>query len=333
MLKYIRKQFDLFGHCRELNVEIWSCPRFIFLIMGVIIITSILSTYYIAQEYTEPDVVIVLVSFLTIFLLTITQVVVSAFEKVVYSRVRETAQSKEVLELRDQFVHFAVHDLASAATAIKWGLRTIEPSTGALTPEEKEVFGSIRDRNERLIELARQILLITRIESGHLEVNMSDTELGPIVTKMLDDLARVLKEKNISVDYDPPKGSVRLRSDPALLEEILRILLINSITHTNPEQGRVHILLRDDPREIVVAVENNGQAINEETREHVFEKLWRKEDSDGKEIAGTSFGLYIVKCLTEVLGGTISFTTAPEKTAFVVTIPKSNDASLEPVSK
>lgn len=322
MLKNIRQQFDLFGHCRELNVEIWSCPRFIFLVMGAIIITSILSTYFIAQAYTEPDIVIVLISVLTIFLLTITQVIVSAFEKVVYSRVREKAQSKEVLELRDQFVHFAVHDLASAATAIKWGLRTIEPSTGALTPEEKEVFGNIRDRNERLIELARQILLITRIESGHLEVNMGDVELRSLVAKELDDLARMLKEKNIAVVYDPPKESVGLRSDPALLEELVRILLINSITHTNPEQGKIHVSLLDNAHEVIIMVENNGQAINEETQAHVFEKLWRKEDEDGKEIAGTSFGLYIVKCLTEVLGGSIRFTTASEKTAFIVTFPK-----------
>jgi two-component system sensor histidine kinase MtrB len=296
--------------------------------MGVIIITSILSTYYIAQEYTEPDVVIVLVSFLTIFLLTITQVVVSAFEKVVYSRVRETAQSKEVLELRDQFVHFAVHDLASAATAIKWGLRTIEPSTGALTPEEKEVFGNIRDRNERLIELARQILLITRIESGHLEVTMSETELRPIVAKGLEDIARVLKEKNITVNYVQPKESVILRSDPVLLEEIFRILLINSITHTNPEQGRVRVSILDGIHEAVVTVENNGQAINEETQAHVFEKLWRKEDSQGKEIAGTSFGLYIVKCLTEVLGGTINFTTKSEQTSFIVAFPKNKGGAI-----
>ena len=327
MLKNLRKQFDLFGHCRELNVEIWSCPRFIFLIMGVIIITSILSTYYIGQAYTEPDTVIVLVTLLTIFLLTITQVVVSAFEKVVYSRVRETAQSKEVLELRDQFVHFAVHDLASAATAIKWGLRTIEPSTGALTPEEKEVFGNIRDRNERLIELARQILLITRIESGHLEINIGDAELRSIVEKGLDDLARVLKEKNIAVAYTAPNEPVKLRSDPTLLEELLRILLTNSITHTNPEHGEVRVSILEQNNNAIITVENNGQAINEETRAHVFEKLWRKEDSHGKEIAGTSFGLYIVKCLIEILGGSINFTTESEKTAFIVTIPKENTAS------
>lgn len=321
MLKKIRAQLDLFGHCRELDVEIWSCPRFIFLVMSVIIIISILSTYFIAQEYTEPDVVIVLVSFLTIFLLTITQIVVSAFEKVVYSRVQEAAQSKEVLELRDQFVHFAVHDLASAATAIKWGLRTIEPSAGALSPEEKAVFGNIRDRNERLIELARQILLITRIESGHLEVAQGRVELGQLVAQELEGLKRVFTEKNIAVTYSPPHDAMDMRSDPTLLAELLRILLINSITHTNPVNGEVHISLQRGAHEIIVTVENNGQAINEETQPHVFEKLWRKENEEGKEIAGTSFALYIAKCLTEILGGSISFSTAPEKTAFIVKLP------------
>jgi signal transduction histidine kinase len=323
MLKKIRQQFNIFGHCRELDVELWSCPRFIFLVMGGVIIASILTTYSIAQKYTEPDIVIALVSLLTVFLLVVTQVIVNAFEKVVWSRIHEEAQTKEVLELRDQFVHVAVHDLASAATAIKWGLRTIEPRTSKFSEIEKEVWSSIRDRNERLIELARQILAITKIESGHLPLNMEVVEPSWYITKTLSDFSRTIKERGISVTYDAPQQSLPLRTDPTHLSEILRILLANSISHTDPEHGTISIaLMQNDSNTLAITIENNGEAISEETQKHVFEKLWRKERDGEKEIAGTSFGLYVVKSLALALHGDIRFTSEPQKTAFILTLQK-----------
>lgn len=323
MFKKIRAQFNIFGHCKELGVELWSCPRFIFLVMGGVIIVSILTTHSIAQKYTEPDIVIALVSLLTIFLLVITQVIVNAFEKVVFSRIREEAQTKEVLELRDQFVHFAVHDLSSAATAIKWGLRTIEPETAKFSGIEKEVWSSIRDRNERLIELARQILTITRIESGHIPIHTETVDPGELIAKILSDFSRTIKERNISLTYDAPKQPLPLQTDPTHLAEILRILVTNSINHTDPTHGTINIILTEkEHNTIKITIENNGEAISEETQKHVFEKVWRKSDNEAKAIAGTSFGLYIIKSLIVILHGDIHFTTEPQKTVFTLTLPK-----------
>jgi two-component system OmpR family sensor kinase len=323
MFKKLRQQFNIFGHCEELNVGLWSCPRFIFLVMGLVIIVSILTTYTIAQKYTEPDIVIALVTTLTIFLLIITQVIVNAFEKVVFSRIRESAQTKELLELRDQFVHFAVHDLSSAATAIKWGLRTIEPRTAKFSASEKEVWRSVRDRNERLLELARQILLITKIESGHLPFHTAVIEPSELILKVITDAARTTKERVIAVSYTPPEQRLSMKCDPAHLAEILRILLSNSINHTDPKQGVIDITLTEkNNKKIEITVENNGEMISTETQKHVFEKVWRKSNDETKEIAGTSFGLYIVKSLVLALNGDIRFTTEPQKTIFFITLPK-----------
>jgi signal transduction histidine kinase len=323
MFKKIRKQFNIFGHCRELDVELWSCPRFIFLVMGLVIMISILTTYTIAQRYTEPDIVIMLVSLLTVFLLVITQVIVNAFEKVVFSRMREATQTKEVLELRDQFVHFAIHDLSSAATAIKWGLRTIEPKTKKFSAVEKEVWDSVRDRNERLLELARQILLVTKIESGHLEFHLENVAPEELIAKALSDTARTTKERGIIVTYTSPEQPLSIKSDPAHIAEILRILLINSINHTDPEHGEISITLtQKETDKITIAIENNGEMIREETQKHVFEKVWRKSDDDSKEIAGTSLGLFIVRSLARALHGDIHFTTEPQKTVFILTLPR-----------
>ncbi len=322
MLKKLSKKFDPFANCRELGIEVWSCPRFIFLLMGSVIIASILTTYVIAQHFIEPEMVIVLVSALTIFLLIVTQIIVGAFEKIVLMRVHDSRQTKEVMELRDQFVHFAVHDLASAATAVKWGLRIIEPKISEFSAVEKEVFSSIRQRNELLIELVRHIRLITRIESGTTEYHPETLHLSALVEKVLADLDRAAKAKNITVVYEPPQTPTDIISDSEYLSEILRILTINALNHSAEKNGAICITLSTGDKGARISFANNGPQLSAELCPHIFDKLWRKDTSAKKEILGTSFGLFIVKSLATTLKGDISFTTTPDQTVFTLTLPK-----------
>jgi len=319
MLKKIKDGINIFAHCRALNVGLWSCPSFIFLVMGIVIITSVLATYYIAQRYTEPEYLIGIVTLLTVFLLVITQVLVSAFERVVYSRQRESQQSKELLELKDQFVYIAVHDLSAAATAIKWGLRTIEPKITSFSPAESETFASIRSRNERLIELVRQILLITRIESGHLTIEPKASDVKEVLDQCITEQRRSAEEKGVRITTEYPQTEVSLNTDSDHLGEILRILLTNAIYHTDTKDGKVSVKLLNTEKTTEITIENDGPEIEAETRAHIFEKLWR--DKEGKHIEGTGFGLYTVKQLAHMLRGDVRFSSAEGKTEFVLSLP------------
>ncbi len=320
MLKRLYAHLNVLAHCRELNVEPWSCPRFLFLMFGLIIMIAIMMAYLIAERYAEPDIVIVLVTILTVLLLSMAQVIVSAFEKVVYARQREMVRTKEVLELKDQFVYIAIHDIASSATAIKWGIRTIEPELAKLSGIEKEVFGSIRDRNEKLIELARQILLITRIESGQLEMTKVPLVPHDVIAQTIAELVRLSLAKGIMVIYDPPKEPFTIESDPTHLAIILRLLLTNAFNHADPKHGAVRIATTPKEKTIQIDIEHNGPEMTEESRNHVFEKFWRYAGST--RIEGTGFGLYIVKRLIEALKGEVTYSSLPEKTTFSITLPR-----------
>ncbi len=320
MLKRLTAHLNVLAHCRELNVEPWSCPRFLFLMFGIIIMIAIMMAYLIAERYAEPDIVIVLVTILTVLLLSMAQVIVNAFEKVVRARQQEMVRTKEVLELKDQFVYIAIHDIASSATAIKWGIRTIEPELAKLSGIEKEVFGSIRDRNEKLIELARQILLITRIESGQLEITQATVNPHEIIAQTIAELVRLSLAKGIMVIYDPPKEPLAIVSDPIHLAIILRLLLTNAFNHADPEHGAVRVAITATEKNLRIDIENNGPEMTGEARAHVFEKFWRYAGST--RIEGTGFGLYIVKRLVEALSGEVTYSSVPEKTTFSIILPK-----------
>lgn len=313
------EELNILKHCKKLDVPVWSCPRFIFLIMGVVISVSIITAYFVTREYTEPEVVISIITLLTTFLFVIMYILVKAFEQVVYSRQAEVGRTKEILEMKDQFVHFAIHDLASSATAIKWGLKTIEPKLTDLSPLEKEMFGNIRERNEQLIVLARRILLITRIESEHFEVMPLSVDIIQVVNKIKDELLRTATERNVTIESIYPENAFIVSTDASHLREIMFVLLKNAIRYSNSKNGKVVLTINTHDNNCVISVAHNGTEISEDHRAHVFEKYWRS--SSENKIEGTSFGMYIVKQLTQKLGGEVTFTSTPEQTTFSVMLP------------
>ena len=118
---------------------------------------SIITAYFVARKYTEPEMVIAVVLFLTTFLRD--HIFLSMHLRRSSTAGRRKAACKEILELKDQFVHIAVHDLASSATAIKWG-KDDRTKTKRSSESESAMFFNIRERNEQLITLARPFFLL-----------------------------------------------------------------------------------------------------------------------------------------------------------------------------
>jgi len=81
-LKTIGNKLNISKQCHELNVNLWSCPQFLFIILGIIIISSILVTNTVARQYAEGEIVALIVLILTVFLFVVSYVIVGAFEKV-----------------------------------------------------------------------------------------------------------------------------------------------------------------------------------------------------------------------------------------------------------
>lgn len=318
-MKQLFEDLNIFKHCRKLDIELWSCPRFVFLIMGSVIVVSIIGAYYVTRQYIDPEIVIAIVTFLTAFLLVIMYVIVNAFERIVYGRQIELLRTKEILELKDQFVYIAVHDLSSSATAIKWGLKTVEPKLANLSPLEKEMFKSIRERNEQLINLVRRILLIVRIESGSMGITITPIDVRQTLEAIIDEVRHTGEEQGGHIESVYPAQTFMLATDPTQLREIMLILLKSAIKHMSATNGQILLSVMTQNATCVITITHNGTMISEEHQAHFFEKFWR--DATENKIEGSSFGMYIAKQLTEMLGGTLGFTSTPEKTTFTLTLP------------
>lgn len=319
MRRFLEK-INVFQQCRDLNVAVFSCPRFLFVLMGAIIIVSILITYFVGQYYATPDVVITMVTVLTILLMIIMHVIVQAFEQVVIARRAELAHAKEVLMLRDQFVYVAIHDLRSGGTAIKWGLKLLEGSAAVAAQEGSgEVLGQMRKKNEELLRLAHDILLVTRIDGETLPLVHEEVGIQSVVDEALEDEKGAIIERNIRMVVDLPPDLPAILVDPSHTREMLGILIGNAVAHSDPSSPLVSVTGTRLGKEVIIAVENNGPAIPPENLEHVFEQYWRSTGPNRNE--GTGLPLYIAHELARLMGGRMWFSSVLDSTNFTVALP------------
>jgi signal transduction histidine kinase len=319
-MRSLLRACNVIGHCRELEVGLWSCPQFLFLVMGGIIITAILSSYTVAARYTAPEVAIVIVIVLSVVLLIIAYVIERAFERTVEAGRRERAHAADLLALKDQFVFVAAHELRAPVTAIKWALEVLQkknPQAFSVSPESLEALSI---NSNRLLNLVEDLLQVSRLESGVVKITREPIELRSVADASLAAFAGEAEKRGIALCSSIPRD-VRVVADPVRLREVFDNLVGNAIKF-NKVGGTVTLAASvDDEHTVSFSVADTGLGLSKEDTSHVFEKFWRS--SGVNRIEGTGLGLFIVQQLVVRMDGEISFTSALGKgTTFHIRLPK-----------
>lgn len=317
-IKTISKHFNIVRQCRELDVGLWSCPQFLFLILGTTIIGTILVTYSIGQRYTEAEIVALIVVLLTGFLFIVSYVIVGAFEKVVEARRRESKQAKELLELKDQFVFVAAHELKTPATAIQKGMELLEEKGQDFFEKEKDLVKIVKSSNERLLSLVQDLLEVARIQGKTIHVDLSPVSVQKTYEDAIKELEAKARDRNIEVQANFADELPAVLADERRLKEIFINFLSNAIKYSDQENGKVWIEAKQTGGGVEISVNNNGAQISKEDQKHVFQKFWRSESAQKSTIEGTGLGLFIVQQLAEMMEGKVRFTSEPDKTSFFV---------------
>ena len=215
---------------------------------------------------------------------------------------------------RADLVSEVAHELRSPLTSVKGFTSTLLTKWERLTDEQKlfmlETVNADADRVTRLIH---DLLDVSRIEAGRLEVRRQVVDLPEVVRKMVAGrVAAGETEERFRVETH---GELpRMWIDPDKLEQILANLVENGVRHG---AGTVSIVIEPCEGGAAVSVRDEGQGIAPETIPRVFRQFWRS-----KRRGGTGLGLFIVKGLVEAHGGTITVGRAPNGGAeFRFTMP------------
>jgi signal transduction histidine kinase len=213
---------------------------------------------------------------------------------------------KEVDQMKDEFISIASHELRTPLTAIKGYLSLIADGTyGEIQNEQmKKGVDSAVASSARLETLVEDLLNVSRIEQGRLDVNNEKIELEPVVEEIISQLSISADEKKLLLEYEKPERKLPLVSaDSEKLKQALINLIGNSIKYT--EKGSVKITTKVIDNKMEIKIADTGIGMSAEEQKHLFEKFHRVQNEKTAKITGTGLGLWITKQIIELMNGKI----------------------------
>ncbi len=247
----------------------------------------------------------------------------------IQQRTKELSDALEeistISKRKSDFISAVSHELRTPLTSIK-GYASILAAgkLGELPLAAKERVEKINKHSDNLSQLINNLLDISRIESGRVEMKFEPLSLKLMVESLSDMLAPAMKEKNIELVTDIPADIPAVRADKSQLERVFINLAGNAIKFVPLESGRITIKAKPLEHEIVlVSVSDNGIGISEKDLNKLGEEFFRVDNEVNAKVKGTGLGLSLVKHIIEAHKGKLSISSSLGKgSSFSFTLPK-----------
>ncbi len=215
-----------------------------------------------------------------------------------------TAGLKELERLKDEFVFIAAHELRTPVTAIRGYAEMLADSAGSVPAEAREFVSRLQQSGERLAVLVNDLLEVARSQAGRLKVQTSPLDLVVIIQSTLAELKPLADEKQHNISFVPPVSLPQVLADKDKLQEVLVNLIGNAIKYT-PAGGQIEIGARQEGNRVVTWIKDSGIGIAPEDQTKLFQRFFRVESEETRNIQGTGLGLFIVRQIIEHMQGRI----------------------------
>jgi signal transduction histidine kinase len=242
---------------------------------------------------------------------------------------------KEIDRMKSNFLAVVSHELRTPLTSvIGYSEMLLEGIGGTLNSNQREYVQVIMEKGEQLLNLIREILNLTKIEAGQMNLALQRQNPADLFKDAVEAIRPLAQKKNISLSLDLAKNIPSpIPLDREKILHILGNLLNNSVKFT--EVGgkitvQVSVLSTEDGQAaksteggaLVICVEDNGIGISAEYQERIFEKFFQVDDSSTRAFGGTGLGLAIARSLVQIQGGKIWFESRLKQgSKFFFTIP------------
>ena len=226
----------------------------------------------------------------------------------------DITEQKRLDQAKTEFVSLASHQLHSPTATMKWYLEMLlSGNLGSFDPKQQAYLETIEKINKEMINVVDALLNVSRIEAGSLKVENRPTNAIELCESILLELQSqiVAKQLNIEKRYDNYFRDIE--SDPKLLRIAIQNLVSNAIKYT-PFGGTITLQFKSSFLEKTISVSDTGSGIPFEEQGKVFTKLFRASNIRHLEkVSGTGLGLYLVKSIVEILGGSVTFSSEEGK--------------------
>lgn len=248
-----------------------------------------------------------------------------------YERTRlQVDQLRHLNQLKDEFLSTISHELRTPLTSMTMAIRMLR-QTGLSDDRSRRYLDILEQQCTQETNLINDLLALQELESEQIAIQPQELDLNQLLQEVTTVFPQQWLAKGLTLETDLPKHRLRLQSDPESLHRILLELLTNAGKYSDPNTTvKLSVLDQSGPSSsaVVLTLSNIGAAIASEDLPHIFDKFRRASGATQNAVQGTGLGLALVKCLVQLLNGTITVTSTPTvdtqsyETCFTVTLPK-----------
>lgn len=204
-------------------------------------------------------------------------------------------QLKNLDKAKSEFLSIASHQLYTPLTALRGYISMLqEGDFGQVAKEQEPVLKILDTSASRLIELIKNLLDISRIESGRLELNLVSIDLAQMAKSLVQDLLPNAITKGLKLVYEEPKTPLaHVVADEQRIRQVMLNFTDNAIKYT--PQGNITVSVHQEGQEIVFAVTDTGKGITLEEIDRLFNKFSRVGGAARFHTEGTGLGLYVAR--------------------------------------
>lgn len=206
--------------------------------------------------------------------------------------------------VRTEFITNLSHELRTPLSILGGYLETMEDPSVLRGAEGKEVLQVLRRNCERLTGLVNDLLELSRIESGRVDLNLVVRKPKEILEEVHDDWKRAFARKKVKVEVECVESLPEVKSDPLRTGQIFSNLMDNALRFA-PQGSRVILGARAKGRWVEFSVQDEGEGIPSDKQGRIFERFFRVDEGRTRDRGGTGLGLSIVKHLVQLHGGEV----------------------------
>ncbi len=234
---------------------------------------------------------------------------------------RDFTREAEIDRMKSDFVSVVSHELRTPLTSIKGYLDLVLMGAAGPTNKQQESFLQIAKSNtDRLHGLVSDLLDISRMESGRVELDVQVVSLLQIVEQVSKSMRRQFQDRGLTLTVDVPAGLPEILGDPARISQILMNLLSNAYKYT--EEGGAILRVTPVMGALQIDVIDTGVGISPEDQDSLFTPFFRAAGNAVQREMGSGLGLTITKSLVEMHGGELRVTSNPGAgSTFSLTLP------------
>ena len=232
--------------------------------------------------------------------------------------------AEEANQTKSEFLANMSHELRTPLNSvIGFSNIILRNSESQLGESEITYLERIQANGKHLLELINDILDLSKVEAGSMELEVVNINVGELVTDLIGQVESQVRDKPVSLVQNLPDKLDEIKTDPGKLKQILLNLLSNAIKFTSEGSVEVKININpDSKRPVSIQVIDSGIGIPAERIEHIFDEFEQVDSSTQRKYGGTGLGLAISRALSELMGYTLSVTSEMDKgSTFTLGIP------------